>query len=185
MGIGNSFAQNPGYQGKHAFLEYQLDLNYTRLFQWQKGMLFHNLQFGYIAFRKTIIGLNYEINNSSDTYSGGNQQEFEITNKVNAIGINFDFYMGNSIAPVGSYWRIGYKRISAKVTDEGTDFGDESATANYLAFGLGTRRVIADKVIFNVGGELGYAFNNTELSNLALTDLYLYRIHIGLGWLLF
>jgi len=182
----------PGYLGKKGFLDYNftspifsfLPPNYTNFI--------HSFNFSYVIRRRAQLGLSYDFFSLKKT----NQEKYQFEGKLkgNSIGINFDWYNKRAIAPIGRYFRLEGKYLFGsydRIFWDGAQFKTEEKeyAIPVLAFGLGTRRIFFDRMVYNVGGSIGYAFANEEERDSNAIELmrntYFWRMHMGVGILLF
>jgi len=189
----NGKSQNvPGYLGKRAFLDYNFTSPFLTFLPPSYTNFIHNFQFNYVIRRRSQIGLNYDFFSLKET----NDDDFSFDGKLkgSSIGINFDWYNRRAIAPIGRYFRLEAKYLFGNYTHtfwNGTNFETEERkyTVPTFAFGLGTRRVFFDRMVYNVGGSVGYAILNADEKSSNALDLmrftYFWRMHMGIGILLF
>jgi len=197
-----TFSQDnvPGYLGKRAFIEYNYNAPLSYLFTLQRGNHLHSLHFQYILKRRLQVGLSFDLYNLEveDGNTFDISQDFVGLNG-NAIGVNFDWYRKGLLAPVGFYWRLEGKYLFGSF--EEIDFSStccplldlseviEGDYSHYnISIGYGIRRIFKDIVVFNVGGSLGFSSSGGLNSNgheAALSGAYNFRVHAGLGVLLF
>ncbi len=182
----------PGYLGKKGFLDYNFTAPFFTLLPPSYSNFIHSFNFNYVVRRRAHVGLSYDFFSLKKT----NDDEFNFsgTLKGNSFGINFDWYSKRAIAPIGRYFRFEGKYLFGnynRVTWNGTQFITEEKeyTMPVIAFGLGTRRIFFDRLVYNVGGSIGYAFASSEEKDSnalsLLRNTYFWRMHMGVGFLLF
>lgn len=177
--IAMGFSQNvPGYQGKKLFLEYNFNLNILRMISNGTVEPIHDFQLSYVVARRGQIGLTFDLYQAKNEF-----EDDQFSGK--AIGVNYTWYTKKSLAPVGTFWRVEYKRMMNE-NNPGVKFN-----APYFGLGFGTKRVFFDRLLLNVGLDFGMVWSIQNIDE-TLTDeyetlqsLYLLRTHIGLGVLLF
>lgn len=181
----------PGYMGKRAFLEYKLNSSIVEIAP--PGFVFsHNVSFNYVLKRRMQLGLTYDYL----SFKEPKNSDYQFSGKVrgDAIGVIAEFYLKNSLAPVGRYLSLEFKYVTGEYVgfiEQGNNY--IPALLDYdirvLSVGLGTRRVFYDRMVFNVGGSAGLGLLSEEeysddgVRLVRISNLW--RMHIGVGVLLF
>ncbi|GIV33052.1 MAG: hypothetical protein KatS3mg031_0587 [Chitinophagales bacterium] len=202
-----TLAQAPGYMGKRFSAHYENQLWYS--FTSRHMDLFHIASAEYVITLSHVLALRY-------TYSGL-QTQFDKINTPDGASVIYDVrglvrthalsvwgkffsYRKGFIAPVGRYTSCGagflYHKSYASETRSGLHSGDElHHYADVIVyFGQGRQFVFAERLILNVGVQVGLpavtAFRIR--SGLLNGDLYsrvffasLFRAQVGMGFLAF
>ncbi len=188
----------PGYLGKRAFVDYNFNSPFIIYLgpKWTNFM--HNVNFNYVIRRRAQIGLTVDFFNLHALPGNGIERidGEEVYSSVSGggIGINFDWYNKKSIAPVGNYFRLSAKKMFGQFEDY--DFGngisfiiDGDYDEYAFEFGYGIRRIFFDQMVFNVGGSFGFVTGGGGAAErgygYAVAGSYLWRLHVGVGVLLF
>ena len=186
-------AQNvPGYLGKKAFAEYQLNSPLLFYLGDAGSSFMHEIKFNYVARRRGVFGIGFETYSFEGTTNEPNRfVNYTSTIKGNSLNLHYDLYIRNSIAPVGSYVRFEFKYLFGEFDDITTSPFGSSESGKYsiphVNLGYGIRRVFFDFIVFNVGGSVGA--NNTSFDPIGYEQLlqksFVFRLNIGAGILLF
>ena len=190
----------PGYLGKKAFVDYNFNAPFLLYLGPKWNNFMHNVNFNYVIRRRAQIGLTVDFFNLHAIPSTGiesiNGEKIYSSVSGGGVGVNFDWYSKKSIAPVGNYFRLSVKKLFGQFEDydygNGTSFivdGDYDEFA--LEFGYGIRRIFFDQMVFNVGGTFGFIpggrSDGTDERGYAyaVASSYIWRLHVGVGVLLF
>lgn len=182
----------PGYLGKKAFLDYNFTSPLFTVLPPSYSNFIHSFNLNYVIRRRTQLGVSYDFFSLKET--NDDEYKFDGTLKGNSFGINIDWYNKRSIAPLGRYFRLEGKYLFGdyeSVFWNGAQFVKEDKTyaIPVIAMGLGTRRIFFDRIVYNVGGSIGYPFANEEEKKSNALQLlrytYFWRMHMGIGILLF
>ena len=210
-----TFAQSPGYQGKHFILSYSPDIAITNYFngilpiipyEEADGLyLRHNILAEYVLSRNMSIGAEYSfLNQAAYTYtSDGSGTSYFLNIKSGSIGLDLIYYTGNNnpIAPVGNYFKV--KLFLENYSAAASAFPGNSVPSSVqtpvtgqtfgIGIGFGHNHIIANRVLITYGISMDWHVDNTqnevELNQRVYEHLlgaYIFpSLRFGVGGLLF
>ena len=180
----NMVAQNiVGYQGKRFLAEYNFQPSFFGILRRDKLNAVHNFHIGFVATKRIQLGIAYDI------YSPEIANRNDLTVKGTAFGANVDFYIKNNRAPVGPFVRAEIRFLNAE------NSLNETIERPSIGGGFGIRRIIRDRFTVNFGAMLGWVKREDSMGGFVqvkeiigekeVQNLYFYRLHLGVGALLF
>ncbi|MEM6966339.1 MAG: hypothetical protein AAF573_16365 [Bacteroidota bacterium] len=180
----------PGYLGKKTYVDYNLTIPHWLYFVPNPSNLIHNFRLHTILRRRASVALSFDFFSLEGEPEEGTFSDALFSEvKGTALGLSFEWYSKNSIAPLGRYFRIDAKFFRTDYVDKfsgGVEM-EGSFTTPYLGFGFGIRRVFFDRMVFNAGGSIGVTLkdfaDNAGHKNILLSN-NLYQGHLGVGILL-
>lgn len=188
-------AQTPGYLGKKFMVGYNFNFNpVTSIGLFTNELMDaplislaikHEGNVGYTFSKKGLFYASYIYQNNKTYYSFGDDIDYydgtnyDMFQKVKTTVIDFGMkvFIGKFIAPVGTYFDLGYGICKAGFSDNPakiyySDFGNfvpgnpsyYDATDSYLKYkrfsiGVGNTKVINDFLFFNIGLKLNINHN--------------------------
>lgn len=179
-----SNAQNvAGYQGKRFLAEYNFQPSIRILFKGGLQNTVHDFHVGYVVSKRFQVGL------ALDLYAPAIQDYENIKIKGVGVGANIDYYIKNNRAPVGPFIRGEFRYLNAN-----NSFGEIVSRAS-IGGGFGIRRIIRDRFTVNFGAMLAWVTRQNDMAGFVMIQeavgekeiqsLFLYRLNIGVGVLLF
>lgn len=195
-----SYGQNPGYLGKKYMVYYQSSVNIFNAGELMNAQgkfalsLFHEFSFGYNISRHGLLSLNHERYSIGTrrplTENGETIRDYTKIN-IRSYGLSYDFHDKSFLAPLGVYWGLEMKYITAQPEKKSSIELEQSLHHLYLGLGLGYRNIFWDAFVLGFEGSLGYAhpFYEEDIDSISdgvrfdLLYNYIYRMSVSAGYI--
>ena len=185
-------AQTPGYLGKKVFVEFSPEFSILTTQYAPLKNITYNFNLDYVIARRMQLGVDYGVFAPHLAKSPDSRLGTNVSLKGKMIGAHYIFYIKNSLAPVGTYLGLQYRRLSGKYTD--LSEGEINLKENTYGFIWGERRIFFDRMVFHVSGgmnlspgqedDLGFSFED-QRGKEKLAKIYYFNLGFGIGVLLF